>query len=570
MRMVGDAQLWIGHRLEILVTLGGLACWRWGWFVVQNLRAMVYRYYQFPRLRRAADRAVASLGPVPEVTILATTYKEKRWITAAVFESVFRELRTLEGLARRPKVVVVTGSDKDDTNIKEVYARCCGQSSTPAPPLWPPELVLLRGDTGKRPALGLGMQEIAKGNPREDGVIILMDADTLLRPGLLHKVLPIFRLEPAVAAVTTNETGLVKGPAWFAEWISLRFGLRHRTMCSVALSGKLLCLTGRFSAFRASVVTDPGFRALVECDLIDHWLWGPFAMLSGDDKSTWYWLAAHGQRMLYVPDAMVTTLEVVEGSALERARANMRRWSGNSLRHSWRAIKLGPRKLGLFPWWSLVDQRLAMWTVLFGPTVAALALCAGRYDVVAGYLLWVLCSRLGHSAIAWRQGRRFSACYIPLQILSDWAIALTKIWVLFHPAKQKWLNRGGRVLDTTRGAPFFAWRTGLAHYLSGFCCAGLVVVIGLALGFFPLFREARLFLNPRPTPKASEPAPPPSHRLDSIIAGNSSPLFGAVPAALEARSVGVPPPRMAVQSFRSDTQSDQEKIQQATYGRSSH
>jgi choline dehydrogenase-like flavoprotein len=135
--------------------------------------------------------------------------------------------------------------------------------------------------------------------------------------------------------------------------ISLRFGLRHRSMCSIALSGRLLCLTGRLSVFRASVATDPTFLNQIERDSIRHWLWGTFDMLSGDDKSTWYWLAARGKRMLYVPDAMATTVEVVNGSALQRAVANVRRWSGNSLRHSWRAFVLGPKKLGWFCWYSL-------------------------------------------------------------------------------------------------------------------------------------------------------------------------------------------------------------------------
>ncbi len=524
LRLVGDPQLWFLRRLEVLLTLGGIACWRWSWFIIQNVRAIIYRYYTYPRLRQQAIQAVARNGPVSEVTILATTYHEKSWITAAVFTSVFRELKSLERLTRKPKVVVVTGCDEDDLNIKKIFAECCTSAATP---LWPPELVLLRGDTGKRAALALGMKEISDGNPAEDGVVVIMDGDTVLQPGMLQKILPVFRLSPPVGALTTNETGCVNGPAWFAEWTSLRFGLRHRTMCSMALSGKLLCLTGRLSAFRASVVTDPSFRAQVECDRIDHWYWGPFDMLSGDDKSTWFWLAAHRQRMLYVPDALATTIEVVEGSGLTRAYANIRRWSGNSVRHCWRAIKLGPRKLGLFPWWSLVDQRLAMWTVLFGPLVAILALAAGRYDVAAGYLLWVLSSRLSHAAIAWRQGRRLSAYYVPLQILSDWSAALIKMWVLFHPAKQSWLNRGARKLDTTRGAAFFAWRTGVAHYLYGFSCVGFMITIGLLLGFLPLFREARLFLTPNASTNAVERIPALPFRSGPSLPRPTDPAPGA-------------------------------------------
>ena len=513
--LAGGGKFWATHRLGVLIALGGLAFWRWSWFMFQNVRAIIYRYVVYPRLRRAADHALATCGPVPEVTVLATTYHEKPWITSAVFGSIFRELSTLEGLVREPKVIVVTGCDADDENIRAVFAECC-EGLTPADPAhWPPRLVLARGDKGKRQALGTGMEEVARDNPREDGVVIILDGDTMFQPGLLKNVLPIFRLTPVVSAITTNEDGLVNGPSWFAEWTSLRFGLRHRSMCSISLSGKLLCLTGRFSAFRASVVTNPAFRKQVEHDVIHHWLWGSFEMLSGDDKSTWFWLAKNGHRMLYVPDAMVTTFEVVANSSVHRAMANVRRWSGNSVRHGWRAIMLGPKKLGWFPWWCLIDQRMTMVTVLFGPTVALMSIITGRWEMTAGYLLWVVCSRVAHASIAWRQGRRFSIYYIPLQIISDWATALTKLWVIFHPAKQNWLNRGARKLNTTQGSAFYGLRTGFAHYLYAFSCAGVVVLVGLFVGFLPIFRDARLFMNATPKPKT------PPHRSQTTPASDS-------------------------------------------------
>src|SRR5688572_1995933 len=100
--LAGPIITWMTHRIEILLVLGGIGCWRWGWFVLQSARAILYRYLVYPRLRREAASMVAERGPVPEVTILAVTYREKPWITQAVFESVFRELASLEGLARPP------------------------------------------------------------------------------------------------------------------------------------------------------------------------------------------------------------------------------------------------------------------------------------------------------------------------------------------------------------------------------------------------------------------------------------------------------------------------------------
>lgn len=538
--IIGDLFTWFSHRIEVLLVFGGIGCWRWGWFAVQSVRAIIYRYIVFPRLRRQATQAVAVHGQAPEIAILAVTYKEKPWITKIVFESVFTELSSVVGLQKPARVVVATGGDMDDQTVSAIYAECCATLRPADPRNWPPQLILLHDDTGKRPAIATALREIVAGNPHPDSVVIFMDGDTILQPGLMNKVLPMFRIEPQVSAVTTNENGWAKGPRWFAEWISLRFGLRHRTMCSVALSGKLLCLTGRLSIFRGDVATDPTFMEQIERDSIQHWLWDSFDMLSGDDKSTWYWLAARGRRMLYIPDAMVTTLEVVSGSAVERALANIRRWSGNSLRHSWRAFVLGPKKLGWFCWYSLLDQRMAIWTVLVGPLFALLALSAGHFEIATGYFLWVMLSRLAHSAISWKHGRRFSAFYLPMQILSDWVIAITKIWILFHPAKQAWLNRGARTLDTTKSGAFYRMKVLTAHYLYGFTCATTIILIGIYTGFLPVLNESSLFMrHAEGSAQAQQAAAPTAPAQAVLLFGMDTPPTPAAPviatAALPAK-----------------------------------
>ena len=162
-----------------------------------------------------------------------------------------------------------------------------------------------------------------------------------------------------------------------------------------------------------------------------------------------------------------------------------------------------------------------MFTVLFGPLVCLLALGAGRVEIAGGYALWIILSRLAHSAIAWRHGRRWSAFYVPLVFLSDWATALTKIWVLFHPAKQSWLNRGARTLDSTRASSSYQWQRGFAHYMYGFTCSIAVVVVGWVAGFLPVLNEAPLFLN---RPVAAAPIAEPNR----ISQGPNRVMFGSL------------------------------------------
>src|SRR3546814_8639196 len=72
----------------------------------------------------------------------------------------------------------------------------------------------------------------------------------------------------------------------------------------------------------------------------------------------------------------------------------MRRWFGNMCRTSGRAIALGPRRMGLFTWWCIVDQRLSIWTTLIGPTVAIVMTLLVRPSFGLVYLLWIMSTRL--------------------------------------------------------------------------------------------------------------------------------------------------------------------------------
>jgi glycosyltransferase Alg8 len=432
-------------HMPVWVPASAILFWRWSWTVVHWTRALVYRFWVYPRMRAEAERAVAQRGGVPEVAVVLATFKERPEVTHRVVTSVLDELRDLEGLHRLPLLIAITGSNEDDQAIRDAcaaHAKAWGRFCA--------ELVLLRGADGKRKALGAGLRHLHARGLHPDGVFVMMDGDTRLEPGALKRALPLFRLDPPVYALTTNEHARVQAPSWFSEWIHMRHGQRHIYNCSLALSDKLLCLTGRYSLFRGAAL-DEGFIDIVTNDTVDHWLWGRYLLLSGDDKSTWFYLLSQGKRLLYAPDVAVVTYEAVTGSCLVRAYHNLRRWGGNMMRNSQRAISLGPGKLGLFCWWCLIDQRISIWTTLIGPTAALYMLERGRPDLVAAYFLWVLCSRLVRSVPSWLHGRRVSFFYAPVAVFSDWAGALVKLWVIAFPARQFWHNRGGRELDSTRG-----------------------------------------------------------------------------------------------------------------------
>ena len=77
-------------------------------------------------------------------------------------------------------------------------------------------------------------------------------------------------------------------PSSARDWHRLRFAQRQILMCSMALSGRLITLTGRMAAYPVRIATDPSFIDIVQNDSLDHWRLGRFRLLTGEDKSTAY------------------------------------------------------------------------------------------------------------------------------------------------------------------------------------------------------------------------------------------------------------------------------------------
>ena len=359
---------------------------------------------------------------------------------------------------------------------------------------------------GKRKALAQGLREIAKLNLPKDTIIALMDGDSELSPGTLRRCLAFFKLFPKLGALTTDEIPDVKGSYIFSEWFHLRFAQRHYQMCSLSLSKKILCLTGRFALYRSEPALHPDFAHQLESDMLDDWLWGRFKFLSGDDKTTWYWMLKHtNYNLLYIPDVVVYSIESISGSLPNRMYQNMRRWFGNMLRNGNRALALGPGKLGLFVTLCLIDQRVNMWTSLVSPCLLVIALCRGQLLPAGILLCWMLMSRCLTLTLIFR-GRQseLKPIHLPILLLSQWSSALIKIWTQMNLAQQRWFNRGDRKL----AAGGSVWVQQVTKTTSQFLLLTQVFTFGVILfsllGILnPLQDLPELWIAARPTPEAS-------------------------------------------------------------------
>jgi len=323
--------------------------------------------------------------------------------------------------------------------------------------------------------------------------VVVQDGDAVLPPGCLARTLPFFRLLPSIGALTTDEDCLVPmGGRVMHAWHRLRYAQRHLLMSSLALSRRLITLTGRMSAYRAAIATDPGFVDLIANDSLDHWRYGRLPLLTGEDKSAAYWLLARGVPSLYVPDVTVLTIEQPPARYLLGAStALMLRWFGNMLRASGRCLALGPFRVGWFVWWCLVDQRISMWTPLVGPIAAALLAVFLSPAFLYAYLLWVMVTRLLQSLVLLTVRPAINGLWPPLLYYTQLYGALVKTWVLFRLDHQRWTRQQ---IDLTPalspGQARLRAVTSLGLHL--LALATLVAAVALSTGLAPLPTRALL------------------------------------------------------------------------------
>ncbi|TNC50847.1 glycosyltransferase family 2 protein [Rubellimicrobium rubrum] len=418
----------------LLIVVGVLGLWRYSWAAINFARAAIYLRWAYPRQRAEAERAYRA-RPIPaHAFFLVTTYKIEPGITTRVYRSIFEAAAVSKGGA----TIVASVVDGADLRIiRELFARMQGSASHV-------KLVIDQiPGTGKRDAIARSLRIIAREAPSPRDVLIFVDGDSCVPLDIVDRSAPFFT-DPRVGALTTDETVEILDAPLFRDWFDLRFMQRQVMMCSMALSGRVLTLTGRMSVVRADLATQPSFISHVQHDFIDHWRLGRVNFLTGDDKSTWFWLLSRGFHMTYLPDVKSVSMETQPlPGFFESAFALMKRWFGNMMRTNGRAVALGPQRIGLFTWWSVLDQRVSVWTTLTGPCAVLLTTILVDPVALPAYIAWVMFTRYVFcAALSLFRRPGFPIIYVPLLYFSQVAGALVKSSVMFRLDQQKWTRQG--------------------------------------------------------------------------------------------------------------------------------
>ena len=429
------SEVFVPGSENFIFLIGAVGIWRYGVGMLHFVRGMFFLKWVYPRVSKKVQAMGDATDP-SHVFLMVTSFRIDAFSTAEVYDSIIQEAIDCGW----PTTIVCSIVEYSD----EVIMRTLWSKRNP-PSRINLKIVRIPG-TGKRDGLAYGFRAISRFVPDERAIVAVVDGDTVLNSGVVRKTASYFGYFPKLGALTTNEFCEVRGSYVMSQWHKLRFAQRHLNMCSMALSNRVLTLTGRMSVFRASVVTDPRFIADVEHDSLDHWRLGTFKFLTGDDKSSWYSLMRMGYDTWYVPDASINTIEhPPDKNFLRASKKLMFRWYGNSLRQNSRATKLGMSRLGWFTYYVLWDQRMSMWTSLLGLLAATLGAIKYSFSYLLIYFLWIGLTRLLLTLLLKASGHSIGPAYPLLLYYNQILGSLMKIFVFFRLDQQSWTRQNTKL-----------------------------------------------------------------------------------------------------------------------------
>ena len=425
------------YEKNLIFILGAVGIWRYSWFFLNIIRATIYKKKVFHKIRQIEESHGDEIDP-DHVFLLLTTFRIGTEVTVDVYRAAIKEaIRCGYNVTIIASIVEMS----EERLIRKIFLEL-----EPPPRV---RLVISRiKGTGKRDGLSVGFRVVAN-TPDVDlarSVVAVIDGDSILGEGLIRKCARLFALNENLGALTTDEDAILSGNDFphkvYRHWYKLRFAQRNISMCSMALSNRVLTLTGRMSMVRASIVATEDFIDTVQNDYISHPIMGKFRFLTGDDKSSWFDVVKEGWDMLYVPDVVVYTVEEIpDRNYFKGSVILMHRWFGNQYRTNARALKLSPEKFNWYPWYGLIDQRITMWTAPYGLFIAFFGAFHWGFDIFYAYIWWILFSRL-MMTYGYRLSRN--------EILPTWPFFLyynqivgsfVKIYIWNHLYKQSWTRQ---------------------------------------------------------------------------------------------------------------------------------
>ena len=466
---------------KYIFVIGIITVWRYGWFFINALRASFYKLIYYPLIKKKAMKISPDNLP-KEVFLIITTFRIPEHISSTVYREAIKEMINCAEDGIKSTLIASVVEKAEENLVKSTWKALSPPDNA--------ELIICRfAGTGKRDGLAVAFRILLQRASRlVNAVVSVIDGDAILTRNSIKHSLHFFGLYPKLAALTTNEECILEETNLtykiYKIWYRLRFAQRDHYMSVASLSHRVQTLTGRMSVFRGSLFLDKEFIETVQNDFIEHWRIGWLKFLTGDDKSTWYYVLKKGWDMLYLPDIMVFTHEYPpSNSFFKGATMLMLRWFGNSLRATYRAMKIPMKTTTPYMWYLIRDQRITMWTGLFGLLGAILGSLKWGWEIFIAYIWWVLFTRYIVVLYYGLKRNYFSISWVFFLYFNQIYGSLVKIYIASHLYRQKWtrqkttLSGVGSMLDNI----YISLSSNLELYTKILL---FIIITGYAVGFF--------------------------------------------------------------------------------------
>lgn len=423
--MLSYSFLQLAHSTTIILGLGVIGIWRHGWGIINFVRASQYRALQ--RTNRQT-----TINPNGSLVVIVTFYNQTPEEVSAVSRAL---AQAIYNLPLRKYVVCAHLSDEqrsifthelnDDPNIALNFVRQHG--------------------LGKREALA-DCLTIAKASysrsTRDSACVLLIDGDTIVTHDAIAQSISNIQRSPDLGAVVVNEIPFCKSSRLFSQWRMLRSLERHKLMCSFALSGRVLVLTGRFCMYRGNVILQTDVINRLRKDFIrlknTH-----IALLTGDDKTTWLEVLRRRLKMKYLPFSYIFPIEAPnQKDDFIKSTYNLtHRYSGNMARanlhqDAW----VGANKTLHFAY-GLLDQRISMWTSLLTPVLLLYLLLFEQFGLFVVALTYALLIKHIQAIALWSLSGIYDPWYPYLIFYNQVMSALIKVRAFAYLHRQSWSNQ---------------------------------------------------------------------------------------------------------------------------------
>ena len=415
------------HR-GLIITIGVASGLRIAWSIINCIRAFIFRFIKLPRLRREANALPFEQKYPDDVYFIIPTVREEPMVARRQLKAILREALKIRS---HVTVIYATGDEAEHESIRKMLRNDPRAGAITA---------LFTLQNSKRDGMARALRLAQKVHGCGESLVVLMDGDTVMSPDLLPNTLPLFSVRPRMGGLTTAIYAMATGGGpWFRDFYNSRFAARSHYMSALSFSNCVFTLTGRFSIVRGVAGLADGFINAIENDYMNDFVHGKVKLITGDDKSTWFYLKKQGWDMICVPDVVAYAMENAGLTPFRTTIFKLHRWIGNMLRFNLRALACGPRRMG-GPWvyLSLMDQRISMWTSILG-VVTTLVLCFTVSPFfIFFYLSIVILRRLLYLWMLKIEGNRITIRYLPIFVFCQWIDSVIKIWILSDISKQRW------------------------------------------------------------------------------------------------------------------------------------